>query len=68
MAILKCLSPESRRLYPKYPGAFDESAFLIGRTWCQSDYAYFEVDDDDEDGPCPLNEVCPKNITLGIKS
>ncbi len=53
-------------LSPKYPGALDEPSFLIGKIWCQADYAYCEVEEDDEDGPCPLSKVCQKNIQFGV--
>lgn len=56
----------ARQLSPKFPGALDEPAFLIGRTWCTADQAHCEVDSEDEDGPCPLNKCCPRQIQFGV--
>ncbi len=64
--VRRSIIEQARSLSPKYPGALDESAFLVGKIWCQAEYAYCEVDDDDEDGPCPLKDVCPRNIDYGI--
>lgn len=48
---------QARALFPKYPGALDEPAFLIGKFWCTADHA----DCRDGEEPCPLLAVCPRN-------
>ena len=45
----------ARRLNPEYPGALDPPAWIIGRKWC-TPFA-------PKCHSCPLDEVCPKNIT-----
>ena len=46
----------ARELFPAYPGALDELAFLVGKRWCTADHAYCH----DGDEPCPLSSSCPR--------
>jgi len=45
----------SRRLNPDYPGALDSPAWVIGRNWCTAFIS--------KCNRCPVNEVCPKNMS-----
>jgi endonuclease III len=47
----------ARSLFPSYPGALDEPAFVIGRSWCTADHAYCH----DGAEVCPLIKACPQN-------
>lgn len=49
---------KARELYPKYPAALDEPAFVIGREWCTESEALCDYYEDYE--PCPLSNVCTK--------
>jgi uncharacterized HhH-GPD family protein len=44
----------ARQLHPNRPGELDLPAWLVGRGWCHPGVP--------ECAPCPLTEVCPKDI------
>jgi len=46
----------ARKFNPEYPGAIDAPVWVIGRKWCTADTPQCIH--------CPVNEVCPKNITF----
>ena len=46
----------ARKFSPEYPGAIDAPVWVIGRKWCTADTPQCIH--------CPVNEVCPKNITF----
>jgi len=45
----------ARKFNPEYPGALDAPVWVIGRKWCAADAPQCTY--------CPVNKVCPKNIT-----
>jgi len=45
----------ARELFPLYPGALDEPAFIIGKEWCTAEHAYCC----ETEQHCPLVGACP---------
>jgi hypothetical protein len=48
------------RLHPRYPGALDLPAWLIGQDWCRPRRPDCEGNAREDGRPCPLGRVCPK--------
>ncbi len=46
---------KARELVPRFPGALDEPAFVVGMRWCTAAKARCN-----EEEACPLASVCAK--------